>query len=90
VAQKGLVSKYLIPVYTTGIPKGVKNKGILITSKKRLLVKSKAEDLPNSFTIDVSDLDVGDSALIRDIQAPENVTLMDADRVSVVGVIKAK
>ncbi len=90
VAQPGVLSKYLVPVKTTGTPKGLKNKGVLIFSKKRLLVKCKPEDLPDSFTLDVSDLDVGDSILVRDIQAPENVRLMDADRVSVVGVIKAK
>ncbi len=90
VAQKGVLSKYLVPVKTVGTPKGLKNKGVLIMSKKRLLVKAKAEDLPNSFTLEVSDLDVGDSILVRDIEVPANVTLMDADRVSVVGVIKAK
>ncbi len=90
VAQKGLLSKYLVPVKTTGTPIGLKNKGVLITSKKRLLVKAKAEDLPNAFVLDVSDLDTGDSILIRDMEVPANVTLMDADRVSVVGVIKAK
>ncbi len=90
VAQKGLLASYLVPVKTTGTPIGFKNKGVLIVSKKRLLVKAKAEDLPNSFTLDVSDLDVGNSILIRDIEVPANVTLMDADRVSVVGVIKAK
>jgi len=90
VAQKGLLASYLVPVKTSGTPVGLKNKGVLITSKKRLLVKAKAEDLPNAFTLDVSDLDVGNSILIRDIEVPANVTLMDADRVSVVGVIKAK
>ncbi len=90
VAQKGLMAKYLVPVKTTGSPVGLKNKGVLIISKKRLLVQTKAENLPNAFTLDVSDLDVGNSILIRDIEVPENVTLMDADRVSVVGVIKAK
>ncbi len=90
VAQEGVLSKYLVPVKTVGMPKGLKDKGVLITSKKRLLVKCTAENLPNSFTLDVSDLDVGDSILVRDIQADENVQMMDADRVSVVGVIKAK
>jgi large subunit ribosomal protein L25 len=90
VAQEGVLSKYLVPVKTVGTPIGLKNKGVLITSKKRLLVKAKAEDLPNSFTLDVSNLDTGDSILVRDIEVPANVTLMDADRVSVVGVIKAK
>ena len=90
IATKGALARYLVPVKTTGSPVGFKNKGVLIISKKRLLVKAKAEDLPNSFTLDVSDLDVGNSILIRDIKVPANVTLMDADRVSVAGVIKAK
>ncbi len=90
IVQDGVLSKYLIPVKTEGTPKGLKNKGILINSKKRLLVKCTGENLPNSFTLDVSNLDVGDSILVRDIEVPENVTIMDADRVAVTGVIKAK
>ncbi len=90
VAQKGVLSKYLVPVKTEGMPKGLKDKGVLVISKKRLLVKCTAENLPNSFTLDVSDLGVGESILIRDIKADDNVEIMDTDRVSVVGVIKAK
>ncbi len=90
VAQKGILSKYLVPVKTEGIPRGLKDKGVLIISKKRLLVKCTAENLPDSFTLDVSGLGVGESILVRDIKASDNVQVMDADRVSVVGVIKAK
>jgi len=90
VAKDGMVAKWLVPVKTTGTPKGLKNKGVLIFSKRRLKVKCDAKDLPNDFTLDVSNLDVGDSILVRDITPPEGVTMMDADRVSVVGVIKAK
>ena len=90
IVLDGVFSKYLIPVKTEGVPKGIKNKGILINSKKRLLVKCTGENLPNSFTLDVTDLEVGDSILVRDIDVPANVTIMDADRVAVTGVIKAK
>lgn len=90
VVLDGVLSKYLVPVKTVGTPKGLKNKGVLINSKNRLLVKCTGENLPNSFELDVSDLDVGDSILIRDIEVPANVTMMDADRVAVTGVIKAK
>jgi large subunit ribosomal protein L25 len=90
VAQKGVLSKYLVPVKTSGEPRGLKDKGILVISKKRLLVKCTAENLPNSFTLDVSGLGVSESILVRDIEADDNVQIMDADRVSVVGVIKAK
>ncbi len=90
IVLDGVVSKYLIPVKTEGTPIGIKNKGILINSKKRLLVKCAGENLPNSFNLDVSNLDVGDAILVRDIEVPANVTIMDADRVAVTGVIKAK
>ena len=90
VARDGMVAKYLVPVKTKGTPKGLKNKGVLIFSKRRLKVKCDPKDLPNDFTLDVSDLDVGDTILVRDIEVPAGVTMMDADRVSVVGVIKAK
>ncbi len=90
VAQKGLETKYLVPVKPVGTPKGLKDKGVLIQSKKRLAVKCKAEDLPNSFELDVSDLGLNDSILVRDIEAPKNVQILDADRIAVLGVIKAK
>lgn len=42
------------------------------------------------FELDVSKLDVGDALLVRDIVVPEGVTMIDADRVAVVGVEKAR
>ena len=90
LALPGVVTKYLVPVKLVGIPKGTKNKGVLIQSKKRLAVKCTAENLPNDFTIDVSELDVGETILVRDIAIPANVQVMDEARVSVAGVIKAK
>lgn len=90
IALPGVLSKYLVPVVLEGIPVGTKNKGVLIQSKKRLAVKCTAENLPNSFIIDVNNLDVGATVLVRDIPVPANVIIMDETRVSVAGVIKAK
>jgi large subunit ribosomal protein L25 len=90
VATAGVISSYLVPVYTTGVAKGLKNKGVLITAKRRLKVKCDAKDLPNSFTLDVTNLDVGDYILVRNIELPSSVTMMEKADVAVVGVIKAK
>ncbi|EAC1314074.1 50S ribosomal protein L25/general stress protein Ctc [Campylobacter coli] len=90
VAQKGVISKYMVPVKITGTAIGLKNKGVLIQSKRRLKVKCAAENLPNFFELDVSKLDVGDALLVRDIIVPAGVTMIDADRVAVVGVEKAR
>jgi large subunit ribosomal protein L25 len=89
-AQAGVETKYHVPVKTSGTPVGLKNKGVLIVSKKRVPVKSTIENLPNSINIDVSDLDVGDAVLVRDL--PENNTLdiRLADRVAILSIIKAK
>ena len=90
VAQPGVVSKFLVPVETVGTPIGLKNKGMLYLAKKRLAVKATPEALPKSISITVDDLDVGDSVLVRDLAAIENVTFADTDRVGVLSIIKAK
>ncbi|CAD7286221.1 50S ribosomal protein L25/general stress protein Ctc [Campylobacter suis] len=90
VALPGVVSKYMIPVKPVGTPIGLKNKGVLIQSKRRLAVKCTAENLPNAFELDVSKLGIDDTILVRDIPTPAGVTIVDADRIAVLGVIKAK
>ncbi|MDR0408333.1 MAG: 50S ribosomal protein L25/general stress protein Ctc [Campylobacteraceae bacterium] len=90
MAVPGVVTKYFVPVVIQGIAKGIKDKGVLVQSKRRLCVKCASEFLPNSFILDVSDLEIGQTLLVRDIKLPSNVQMIDADRVAVVGVVKAK
>jgi len=90
VAQAGVRAQYLVPVETEGTPLGLKNKGLFIVHKKRIPVKCTLENLPASFNLEVSNLDVGHSILIRNIEMPANVDCYLDPRVPVVGVIKAK
>ena len=90
VAVPAQVTDYLVPVRTTGTPKGLKNKGVLQIQKKRIRVRGAIENVPTNFTLDVSDLDRDDSILIRDMDVPANCRLMERADVAVVGVIKAK
>ena len=90
VAQPGVVTHYHIPVVPVGEAIGLKNRGMVFVSKPRLRVKAKIEDLPNELKIDVTDMDVGDAKLIRDLPKIPNVRYTDADRVAVLSVIKAK
>jgi len=90
VAQPGVVAHYHVPVVTSGIAFGLKNKGLVNISKPRLRVKAAIENVPNSIVVDVTPMDVGDSRLIRDIAKIENVTFTDSERVAVVSIIKAK
>jgi len=90
LAVPGQVTNYLVPVVTSGVPKGLKNKGVLVVSKKRLKVRGTIEDMPAKFDLNVEDLDRDDSILVRDLEAPANCMLMDRANVAICGVMKAK
>ena len=90
VAQPGVVTHYHVPVKTEGEAIGLKNKGLVYVAKRRLRVKAAIENVPSEFVIDVTPMDVGDSRLIRDLEAPANVKFTDSDRVSILSIIKAK
>jgi large subunit ribosomal protein L25 len=90
LAQDGIKTYYQVPIKVVGTPKGLKNKGVLVYHTRRIKVKTVAEKLPNFFELDVTDLDVGDNILIRDINFPEGVECYINPSVPVVGVVKAK
>jgi large subunit ribosomal protein L25 len=90
MAQEGVKSYYYVPIKVKGTPKGLKNKGVLIYHRRRIKVKAAPENLPDFFELDVTDLDVGDNILIRDIEMPEGVECYLNPSIPVVGVIKAK
>ncbi len=87
---KGEVSHFMVPVKTSGTPIGLRNKGVLVFSKRRLKVECAPENLPDAFVLDVTPLNVGDNFLVRDVVAPAGVEICVDGRVAVVGVIKAK
>jgi len=90
VAQNGVETHYHVPVVPQGEAIGLKNKGLVHVAKPRLRVKAAIENIPSAIVVDVTAMDVGDSKLIRDLDTYENVKYTDADRVSVLSVIKAK
>jgi len=90
VAVPGQATNFLVPVITHGTPVGLKNKGVLVVSKKRLKVRGTIENMPANFDLDVEPLDRDQSLLVRDVEVPANCKMMDRDNVAVCGVIKAK
>ncbi len=90
IAVPGQVTNFLVPVITHGTPVGLKNKGVLVLSKKRLKVRGTIESMPVNFDIDVEPLDRDESILIRDIEVPADCKMMDRANVAVCGVIKSK
>jgi large subunit ribosomal protein L25 len=90
VAQPDVETTYNVPVVPVGEAIGLKNKGLVHLAKPRLTIKAKIENVPNSIEIDVTMMDTGDSKLVRDLEAIPNVKIVDADRVALISIIKAK
>ena len=64
-----------VPLEPSGIPNGVKNFGGLLEQSLRYLpIECLPRDLPDRITVDVSNLNIGDSIHVRDIQLPDGVT----------------
>ena len=90
VAQPGVETTFNVPVVAIGEAIGLKNKGLLHMAKPRLTVRCTPENLPNSVEIDVTQMDTGDSKLVRDLAEIPNVKVVDAPRVALISIIKAK
>ena len=90
ITVPGQVTNFLVPVVTHGTPVGLKNKGVLMISKKRLKVRGAIENMPANFDINVEPLDRDQSILVKNVEVPANCQLMDRPNVAVCGVIKAK
>lgn len=89
VVLDGVESKYLIPVKISGTPIGLKNKGVLVIYRRKLAVRCIGENLPNSFDLDVSNLDVDNNILVKDVKVPDGVTMLEGANIAIVGVTTA-
>jgi large subunit ribosomal protein L25 len=64
-----------VPLEPTGIAVGVKTfGGLLEQSLRSLAIECLPGDLPDSITVDISQLNIGDSIHVRNIQLPPGVT----------------
>jgi large subunit ribosomal protein L25 len=68
--------KVALPVKSTGNAPGVIKGGRLVQSLRKLKVKGLIKDLPETITIDISKLNIGDTKKVEDIEL-ENVEFLD-------------
>ena len=70
-----------VPIVLIGTPTGVKNKGgVLDHQLRELEVFCLPGSIPEKIELDVSNLDIGDSIHVSDIQLPEVEILTELDR----------
>lgn len=67
--------KVMVPVTTTGTSQGVEMGGMLQIVRRELEVFCLPDRIPENITIDVTDLDIGDSFHVEDLQFAEGIEI---------------
>jgi large subunit ribosomal protein L25 len=77
-----------VPINLTGTPIGVSlGGGILDYATRELDVECLPNAIPEEFTIDVSEFEIGQSLHVRDIAVPEGVEILNDPDVTVMSVV---
>jgi large subunit ribosomal protein L25 len=72
----------MVSVRFEGEAKGVKMGGLLDESVREVAVKAVVTDIPEHLLLDISDLELGDTATVSDLRPPEGVEILnDPDEV---------
>ena len=73
-----------VPLVFTGKAKGVDLGGEMLVSATSIIVKAKPLDIPDSISVDVTALEIGDSITYAQVAMPTGATMMDrADKICV-------
>ena len=78
-----------VPINLIGMAKGIKAGGRLRNNLRILRVKALADDLPDNIDIDISNLDVGDSIKIEDLEY-DKLKFLDSRSSMIVSIISSR
>jgi large subunit ribosomal protein L25 len=82
--------KVMVPLVVRGKAKGVEDGGLLQIVRREIEVLCLPTEIPESFEVDVSDLDIGDAIHMGDIQRGENIEISTDAKTTVVTVLAPK
>ena len=74
--EEGHALKADLPLRTRGTAEGVKNGGRLIQSVRTIKVKTLPAKLVDELSVDVTELTLGESIRVRDIDVPEGIQII--------------
>jgi len=76
-----------VPVVITGISKGVKEGGILEEILRDISVECLPKDIPNSYEVDVTELEIGHSIHIGALEIADEINLLHEEDETIVTVL---
>ncbi len=79
-----------VPVHIEGSAKGVKEGGILEEILREISVECLPTNIPNSFSVDVTELEIGHSIHVNTLEIEEGVNILHEDEDTIVTVLAPK
>ena len=74
--KAGQVLRTEIPVKVTGTSKGIKKGGILEEFVRDIEIECLPKDIPDSITVDITELDIGDNVHIKDLVVSDTIKIL--------------
>ena len=76
-----------IPVHVTGESPGVESGGVLQMVVREIPVSCLPADIPSKLVVDVSQLEVGDSIKIQEVELPEKVSHSTEENYAIISIV---
>jgi large subunit ribosomal protein L25 len=83
------VVKMIYPIKFHGSPVGTRAGGKLYKKMRSLHLKGKVVDLPEELTLDIANLNLGDTIRVKDVHFPK-IQILEADSATIVTISKTK
>lgn len=84
--EDGRPVKLEVPIRFKGVSPGVKLGGKIQQTLRRAKIKTVPENIIDTLMVDISELELGDSARVRDLEVPDGVEVMNSPGIPVVSV----
>ena len=88
--EEGRAVKVEVPVRFKGVSPGVKTGGKLQQTLRRIKIKTTPDKLVDTLFLDISTLELGSSARVKDVEVPEGVEVMNSLGIPVVSVVEPR
>lgn len=84
---EGQKLKLVCPLNFIGRPEGVKNGGVIQTLSNQVSIECIPEKIPNNITVDISNLNIGDTLFVEDLPSEDGVDILSNPKSTTISIL---